>query len=296
MSTPGGATRPAPATSNVLDGADGYQHTSPSEGSPRTARGWGAFDMGGNVHEWTADWRGPLGPEPLVDPTGPAEGKVHVARGGAWVPQPGRLQADAPHELRARRDRLGGSSVSASRSRPPRRGVSVQDDVQRRVAEQAVVRHALLQRFLTPEQVEAARAQGGELLTALRSALSSEQQAALGAVYRAALGRLPARARRLVPPAGGRPALARPAVGGPRRPRGPARAPKRRPCGMDRWRRLRPWSLVPRRPRPGPPDRATPRSPSGSDPTPSSASWRAAGWGSCSWHGTWRSAAGSRSS
>ena len=47
----------------------------------------GAFNMTGNVSEWTSDWyqrtyyQTPLTP----DPKGPATGTQHVARGGSWL-------------------------------------------------------------------------------------------------------------------------------------------------------------------------------------------------------------------
>lgn len=46
----------------------------------------GAHDFTGNVAEWCADWFAPdfYGQSPVRDPSGPAQGKERVYRGGAW--------------------------------------------------------------------------------------------------------------------------------------------------------------------------------------------------------------------
>ena len=51
---------------------------------PKDRSPYGCFDMAGNLREFTADWFAPYprGEEVLVDPSGPAEGRDRVARGG----------------------------------------------------------------------------------------------------------------------------------------------------------------------------------------------------------------------
>jgi formylglycine-generating enzyme required for sulfatase activity len=48
---------------------------------------YGAFDMAGNVWEWTSDWydAGYYRTSPIQDPTGPTSGTLKVMRGGCWV-------------------------------------------------------------------------------------------------------------------------------------------------------------------------------------------------------------------
>lgn len=51
---------------------------------------FGVFDLTGNVWEWCQDWFAPdfYQTSPARNPTGPAEGKCHVCRGGSWISSP----------------------------------------------------------------------------------------------------------------------------------------------------------------------------------------------------------------
>ncbi|MHB2153741.1 formylglycine-generating enzyme family protein [Calditrichota bacterium GD2] len=63
---------------------DGFPYTSPVGYFPPNP--FGIYDLEGNVLEWCADWYDPqyYAQSPAENPTGPAQGKYRVIRGGSW--------------------------------------------------------------------------------------------------------------------------------------------------------------------------------------------------------------------
>lgn len=69
-----------PARANVVDSTAAV-----AVGSFPTGASWvGALDLSGNAMEWVADWLAPHTAGAVTDPTGPAEGKKKVEKGGWW--------------------------------------------------------------------------------------------------------------------------------------------------------------------------------------------------------------------
>jgi len=76
-------------TGEKLDDLAWYDDNSRETTHPVAARkpnAWGLYDVHGNVAEWCADWYAAAYPAgPVTDPTGPAEGKARVVRGGSFA-------------------------------------------------------------------------------------------------------------------------------------------------------------------------------------------------------------------
>jgi formylglycine-generating enzyme required for sulfatase activity len=75
-----------------------------SDGSPFTApvgrygpNAFGLYDMHGSVWEWCSDWyaKDYYAASPADDPRGPAQGTLHVLRGGSWLAKPSSARASS---------------------------------------------------------------------------------------------------------------------------------------------------------------------------------------------------------
>ena len=71
---------------NISGTEDGHQYMAPVRSFPMGRSVYGVYDMAGNVSEWVADWYDQFYYQaaPLMNPTGPANGKNRVFRGGSW--------------------------------------------------------------------------------------------------------------------------------------------------------------------------------------------------------------------
>jgi formylglycine-generating enzyme required for sulfatase activity len=86
---------------------DGYPFTAPvGQFQPN---GFGLHDMQGNAWEWVADWFHYYDLKVVRDPTGPAAGRLRVARGGCWYhgPREGRVARRLPCEPSSCNDDVG---------------------------------------------------------------------------------------------------------------------------------------------------------------------------------------------
>jgi len=94
----------------VCDNADGLKdyawynanaNVEPHATATKKPNAWGLYDMQGNVREWVQDFYSPAAYEEAVkdkqtvNPTGPKDGKVHVARGGFHDSPAGELRSAA---------------------------------------------------------------------------------------------------------------------------------------------------------------------------------------------------------
>lgn len=86
----GGSAEPVTFTDATLSAAGWFRKNS-GDATHKVGsfqpNAYGVFDLFGNVAEWCQDWYGVsyYAASPAADPSGPAEGKKRVIRGGSWA-------------------------------------------------------------------------------------------------------------------------------------------------------------------------------------------------------------------
>jgi formylglycine-generating enzyme required for sulfatase activity len=73
-----------PLTNTMFPGDDGFFGTAPVGSFPKGKTKYGAFDVVGNVWEWTSDFFATYTPDEAINPKGPPVGDRHAIRGGAF--------------------------------------------------------------------------------------------------------------------------------------------------------------------------------------------------------------------
>jgi formylglycine-generating enzyme required for sulfatase activity/serine/threonine protein kinase len=75
----------APTGARMYEADDGYAGTAPVASFPKGQTKHGAYDMVGNVWEWTHDWYATYKKDPLVNPQGAPAGEKRAIRGGGYT-------------------------------------------------------------------------------------------------------------------------------------------------------------------------------------------------------------------
>ncbi len=89
------------------EGVGEYRRETLAVGALGAANYFGLLDVHGNVAEWCEDIFAPYGPDFIIDPTGPKQGRNRVVRGGSWRSYPWQCRSAARlgiHEATARND------------------------------------------------------------------------------------------------------------------------------------------------------------------------------------------------
>ncbi len=90
---------------------DGHEFASPVGSYPPNR--FGLFDVIGNAWEWVDDGSFSYGPEPVIDPVGPADGEP-MCRGGSWFNEPWLCTFGNMHRIARGRTATSGFRVAAS--------------------------------------------------------------------------------------------------------------------------------------------------------------------------------------